>query len=409
MIAQPKKRKGPTNIVRIITCFLILLISIGGFLFLQSNKKAPAQAKALERPLKVKAISTTLKDVPVTIEGHGELRSIRMVEIAAEVAGSVVEVHPRLKTGELIGKDELLFAIDDRDYRSEYESSKARLSILTRDNELASKELQRIQNLFEEHNVGTWADVEKAMRLVNSTADRLAQVQQTMIRAEINLSRCRLRAPFSCRIIRKRIEKGQYVTPGKIVLELADDSLLELEVGINSQDAFRWLQFTEAEKSGTSGSKAWFAGVKPVSCEVIWTEDPSHRAKATLDRISSFDEKTRTTKVVLRVDPNQFHDQISPVPLISGMFCRVVIPGASMENVAEFPRWAVSFENTVYVIHEDRLQTRSVKVARRQGNKTFISEGLAEGDLVVTTRLVNPLERSLVQLVSVNEAAGRKK
>ncbi len=384
-----------TVIIRVIACLLILVVGFGGFRFLKGRKKAPAQAEQVERPLKVEAVSAKFVSVPVVIEGHGELRSIRRVDIAAEVAGTVVEVHPRLQTGEVIPEGEMLFAIDDRDYRSEYESNKVRLAILTRDRELTQKELTRVQTLFEKNKVGTRAGVEKAEQAANTVADRLAQVRQAMTRATINLERCRVIAPFTCRITTKNIEKGQYVAPGKIVFGLADDSVLELEVPVDSRDAFEWLQF---ENDASEGAQAWFSRLQPLQCRVSWTEDPNNQAMGTMDRVSLFDEKTRTVKVVLRIDSKQFGERRGTLPLVAGMFCRVEIPGRSLQQVVELPRWAVSFENSVYVIRDGRLETTPVRVVRVQENKAYISEGLAEGDMVITTRLVNPLERSLVQI-----------
>lgn len=359
----------------------------------------------MERSLQVEVVSALFDTVPVMIEAHGELRSIRRVDVAAEVAGSVVEVHPRLQVGEVIPQGELLFAIDDRDYRSEYESNKVRLAILTRDRDLTQNDLQRVRILFEKNKVGTRAGVEKAEQAANNAADRLAQVRQAMTRAAINLERCRVVAPFTCRITRKDIEKGQYVAPGKIALGLADDSILELEVPLDSRDALQWLQFAEGENGG-KGSEAWFSRLRPVQCKVSWTEDPKNQAVGTLDRVSLFDEKTRTVKVVLRIEGKQFADRPERLPLVAGMFCRVEIPGRTLQKVVALPRWAVSFENTVYVVRKGRLETVPVQVARVQGDKAYISEGLAEGDLVITTRLVNPLERSLVRVT--NQVGGEE-
>ncbi len=395
-----------TVIIRVIACLLILLIGFGGFTFLKGRKKAPAQAKVTERPLKVEAVAAAFIDVPVMIEAHGELRSIRMVDIAAEVAGTVMEVHPRLQTGEVIPKGELLFAIDDRDYRTEYESNKVRLAILTRDKELTQNELMRVRTLFEKNKVGTRAGVEKAEQSANNTADRMAQVRQVMVRAGINLERCRVTAPFTCRITRKNIEKGQYAAPGKVVLGLADDSVLELEVGVESRDAFAWLQFAAKKERITAAPEAWFSKLSPVQCTVSWTEDSRNQAVALVDRVSLFDEKTRTVKVVLRIDSHQFSEKSTFLPLVAGMFCRVEIPGRPLQQVVELPRWAVSFENTVYVVRDGRLETTPVRVVRVQNNKAYISEGLDPEDMVITTRLVNPLERSLVQIS--NQSGGEK-
>ncbi len=403
---QNKKNMGAGILIRVVACCVILFIGFGVFSFLKSRKKAPSHTTPEERPLKVEVEAVTLKDVPVFIEAHGELRSIRTVNISAEVAGKVTELHPNLQTGELIRRGELLFAIDDRDYRSEYESNKKRLAILKRDKEISTKELARVRTLFEKKKVGTRAGVEHAEKLANSSADRLAQVEQAMVRAAINLERCRFFAPFHCRITSKSIEKGQYVAPGKVVMGLADDSILELEVPIDSRDVFQWLQFAVDESVENVGV-GWFSSLTPVSCEVFWTENEKNRATALLQRVSSFDKKTRTVKVILQIDSKQFAGSSQSIPLVSGMFCRAVIPGRSMSQVVELPRRAVSFENTVYVVRNNRLETVPVKVVRVQDNMAYISEGLDPGDMVITTRLVAPLERSLVELSGTHTTATR--
>jgi hypothetical protein len=59
----------------------------------------------------------------------------------------------------------------------------------------------------------------------------------------------------------------------------------------------------------------------------------------------------------------------------------------------------VSFEDTVFVAVNDRLQTRPVKVVRLEKGRAIISEGLEPGEIVVTTRLEQPLENTLLSVV----------
>jgi multidrug efflux pump subunit AcrA (membrane-fusion protein) len=76
----------------------------------------------------------------------------------------------------------------------------------------------------------------------------------------------------------------------------------------------------------------------------------------------------------------------------------VEIPGKSLKNVVKLPRWAVSYENTVYMSVDGRLKTVPVEVARLDSDNAYISGGINPGDLVVTTRLVSPLENSLLTI-----------
>jgi multidrug efflux system membrane fusion protein len=71
--------------------------------------------------------------------------------------------------------------------------------------------------------------------------------------------------------------------------------------------------------------------------------------------------------------------------------------------VIRLPRWAVSFENTVHVSVESRLKTVPVEVERVQGEEAFVSGGLNAGDVVVVTRLIDPLENSLLELSFAEE------
>jgi hypothetical protein len=77
-----------------------------------------------------------------------------------------------------------------------------------------------------------------------------------------------------------------------------------------------------------------------------------------------------------------------------------------MSGVMALPRWAVSFENTVYVVRDSRLKTVGVRVVRIQGDRVFIAEGLNEGEQVIVTRLVDPLENSLVEVNRTDTADG---
>jgi hypothetical protein len=60
----------------------------------------------------------------------------------------------------------------------------------------------------------------------------------------------------------------------------------------------------------------------------------------------------------------------------------------------------VSFENTVYLVVDNRLKTIPVKVARMEGEIAFVDDGLNAGDMVVTTRLIDPIENALLEITN---------
>ena len=307
-----------------------------------------------------------------------------------------------------------------------YDMDGRRLDTLERNRDLAKQEFERLKTLLERDKVGARSNVDAAERAYNLAMDQADQMAQAvelypiqigevksslasaragLSLAEANLKRCRVHAPFKGRVKEVSVETGQYVGPGNPVVVLADDSVLEIHVPIDSRDGRKWLKFDE---SRVQTGAAWFAGLEPVECEIQWTEDVSgHKWTGLLHRVVKFDSNTRMLHLAVRVDASRaLSDSHNGLPLVEGMFCSVQIPGKTLKNVFKLPRWAVSFENTVYVSRENHLKTVPVEVARIQGDTALVSSGIDPGDLVIVTRLANPLENSLLAIEGAESEEG---
>jgi RND family efflux transporter MFP subunit len=425
--------------IRIAVCLLILFIGIGGFLALAALKKPPAEVNNGERPLKVKVMSVRAQTVPIIVTGYGQVRALNVVKLSAQVSGQVVDLHPRLEVGEVIDQGELLLRIDPRDYAAAVAQSQAevvqwssvikrlqkqagidneRLKTLERSRELARAEFERVQTLFATYSVGTRSGVDRAEQAYNANMDQADQMAQAVAlypirikesrsslaaararlkQAQANLERCEVRAPFNGRLTLASVEQGQFVAPGAILAAMADDTVLEIQVPLDSRDVRKWLRFGDAVPSATG---AWFGQPEAVLCRVRWTEDKQgHVWQGTLHRVVAFDQKTRTITVAIRVQAAEARSENGGLPLVEGMFCVVEIPGQDLPNAYRVPRSAVSYTNTVYLAQEERLETRSVQVARVDGDDAYITGGLSNGEQVIVTRLVDPLENSLLEIL----------
>lgn len=423
---------------RIVICAAILFFGFAGMSLLAALKKPPTEAKTKERPIRVEVLAVNAETVPVTITGYGETRALNTVVIAPEVTGKIVATHPRLETGEVIAAGEVLFKIDPRDYaanaanaranvrqrentvlrlQKQYEIDRKRLKTLERNRELAIAEYQRLKILLEKDTIGTRSGVDAAEKAANAATDQLDQMNQAIAlypiqiqeaksglaagRAQLeiaaaNLERCTVKAPFTGRISAESLELGQFVNPGYQAVTLANDAVLEILVPLDSRDARKWLRFDSQRGAAT----AWFQNLAKTPSTIRWTESPAtHVWEGYLDRVVKFDQKTRTLTVAVKIPAVNAIAADRNLPLVEGMFCSVEIPGLPMEDVYRLPRWAVSFSNKVYTVQNNRLKTVAVTVVRSQGEETFVGTGLKPGDQVITTRLVDPLENSLLEIV----------
>ncbi len=356
---------------------------------LKAMKKPPAQAEIKERSLLVQVIQIEEETIPVVISGYGEIISRTIITLPAEVAGRILSVHENLQVGAVINKGEVLYRINEQNYRLELESAQARKKSLARDLELARKEFSRISTLYSKNKIGTKSSVEKEEQSVNAIHSQIIQVEQSLALAKLQLSRCIIRAPFSGRITELHADQDEYVTPGINLLTLVDDSDLEVQVPLDSRDAVNWLRFQSNQQDGS-----WFGQPEKTPCTVIWTENKAVQVQGSLDRVVRFDPRTRSLVAAIRMQ----QDSKATFPLVQGMFCRVDIAASSLEQVLALPKSAVTFEQSVYVVEENRLHTRKVDVARVQNGKALIRSGLEAGEVVIITRLENPPENSLVRI-----------
>lgn len=409
-------------------------------------RRPPAEAPAEEQSLRVKALRVEPEKVPVTITGYGEARPLDVVSITPEVAGKIVEIYPSLEVGSVVPASETLFVIDPRTYAARVEEARAavkqmetgverlktqfandrdRLANISRSRDLARIEYERVKNLLKKDRVGTQAGVDAAERAYNSAEDIVDQLERALAlypiqiqesangldsararleMARINLERTSVKTVFDARVVEVNIEKEQYIAPGAPgpLLTLADDSVLEISVPLDSRDARQWLRFNGER---TADRAAWFSGLKRVPCAVRWTEDEGEHAwTGTVDRVEKFDSRSRTLTVAVRVEgPDAISADPDRLPLVDGMFCSVEIPGRTIERAYRLPSWAVSFENTVYVAVDSRLHTIPVEIAWSSGDSVYVTGGLSSSDVVITTRLVNPLENALLDIAIENE------
>lgn len=431
------------TIAVIAQCVLVLAIGIGALLGLSLLREEPAVSEPEPQATRVEVIEVAPEDRPVTVTGFGTVRPLDIVTITPEVSGRIVEKHPRLEIGEVIPEGETLFVIDKRQYQALVEEARAnikmleanaqtlrikqasdreRLKTLERTRDLAKADFERMRNLFEEDRVGAKVKVELAEQAFNQAQDRVDQMKQALKVypqnlkeiesnlesaeaglevALLNLERTEVTAPFDARVKSQKIEVGQNVAPGAPVATLADDSMLEITVPLDSREARNWLRFEEPRQTET----AWFAPLKQVPCEILWTEDEQRLWTGTLDRVQHVDEQTRTVTVAVRIGAeNALSKDDDPTPLVEGMFCEVRIPGKVMEEVYRVPREAINFDGTIYLARNGRLETTHVDIVHEHENDAFLSSGLAPGDLVILTQLVNPFEGAPLDVVQREQA-----
>ena len=429
----------PGVLVRIILCLAIVGAGVSAMGVFTKLKKKPKKGTPKEMVLQVTVAEAVPETVMTRLKGFGVARPVTEVRLYAEVAGKLVYVHPDFRTGKTLSKGEVIFKIDSSDYEAalaglrsllaqkravldqtgaQYDADKTRLPVIARTMELARAEYRRVKTLLEENSIGNRSAVDQAEQAMNGAIDSHAQMKRALSlypailreqaaavasvkadlkKAEINVSRCTVAAPFTGRVKSRSMELGEFAAAGKEVLTLADDSLLEILVSLDAREVSSWLQFG-TDRRGTG----WFGKPLPVGCTIQWTEARDHSWTGTLARVVNFDQASRTVTLAVRFDPSRNSCAGCPV-LVEGMFCAVAIPGKPVDNLFRVKRWLVTTDNTLYVAKDNRLETRQVERIYAEGDWLFVRGQIAQGERIITTRLVDPLEHAALDITGTSE------
>lgn len=389
----------------------ILAVGIGGLAVQLSLKPEVAREAAPERVWTVDAVTAVRGDHQPEMTLLGTLVAGRSATLRPLVAGTIVEVSPALRDGGVVRAGDMLMRIEPLDYqlardqtraelaeakarldelRATAKAEKARAELATQQITLKERDLERHQQLFDKGTISiarleqaqmTLAqDRQTATAMANNYLAGLARVRQQeavidrlqaqLTKAETDLARTTLTAPFDGYIGAVTAEVGMAVNAADRVATLSGSDDLEAQVNL-ATEAYGRLVATGDGLVGRPARIVWRLGAGQMGYEGTVVR--------VIDRIAT---DTGGVAIFVRLNSGAI-DQ----PLRPGAFVEVHLPDRAYRDVYPLPATALHGDNTVYTVDaEGRLSPVQVQVAARTTDKVVVAEGLQEGQKVVTTR-----------------------
>lgn len=203
MTAAPRFRIDPRLALASLIVFALTACSGGG--------AGPMQMP----PTEVNVATVVSKPVTQWDEFTGRIEAVEHIEIRPRVAGYLTGIH--FQEGRAVKAGDLLFTIDDREYRAAVASARADLARAEARRALADTEFKRSQALVEARAVSTGELETRQNEARQAEADVLA-ARARLEQAELNLGFTRITAPIDGRASVARLRVGNLVSPGEPVL-----------------------------------------------------------------------------------------------------------------------------------------------------------------------------------------------
>ena len=360
--------------LKIILPIVVLIIGVLGAYALVKSR-AVVQPKPTEAPpplVRVQSVYPT--DFQLIVPAQGTVAPRTQTTLISQVAGQIIKVSPAFANGGFFEKGDILITIDPRDYevavaqaQVQVAQAKLRLAREEEEAEIARDEWKRLGN-------GEPTDLVLRKPQIDEARATIAAAEGALMRANLNLQRTQIRAPYPGRVRTKNADVGQYVNPGsplgqiyaidyaEVRLPVPDDQLAYLDLPLSFRN-------NPHHNSGPDVRfHATFAGRE-------------HTYMGRIVRVEGeIDARSGMIALVGRVDnPYRQRDNNTP-PLAVGLFVTAEILGQRAENVVVIPRAALRGKNRVLVVTGNRLYYRNIDILRADAEKVVVRSGLKSGE-----------------------------
>lgn len=304
--------------------------------------------------------------LPVTRQTIGTIVPVASTALTSPISGIVAHVLAR--DGAEVKMGDPLVQIDDRTIRANIQRDQAQLAKDQATLEAANATLDRVQTLAKT-GVDTQQQVSDASATAKQAAATLLVDQANLAADNVTLSQTQIKAPFDGKLGAVLFSPGAYVAPGANVALLTQMRPVYAEFVLPESD-LDLIRSTMAAGSLTADVTPTHADANssPASGRIVFIDNNVDAASGTFK-----------LRMLLENDADRFWP---------GQSIKVTVNAGQADNLVIVPMVALrplSGGYTSYVVKSDNtVEQRNVTVAFSNGSLAGVSDGLKQGDALVT-------------------------
>jgi membrane fusion protein (multidrug efflux system) len=329
---------------------------------LSKEKQDDMQSNRQMGPLMAEGIIVRAIDLDNNIRTVGTIIANEEVEIRSEISKRLTGIN--FREGTFVSRGRVLFSLDNSDLQAQMNKFRIQEELL----------LKRIER----------SDALREKGLLPQEDFDIMQTELETVRADMSLisvqiSKTRIRAPFSGIVGLRNVSSGSYVTPGDVLATIQDISMVKIDFSIPERYS----------SSFSRGQKFTFTvdGLEEEFTAEVYASEPR------------LDENTRS--VMIRGIINNPGGILKP-----GTFANVTLKLNDIKDAIMIPSQALIPKLTgheVYIVKEGKAVPFEVELGLRTEDEIQISSpGINQGDTIIMTNILRLRPNAPVRITKVN-------
>lgn len=377
-----------------VICTIILVLAASAMTLIRLTEPKAQRTSASKRTAMLVEIThaergTFRPDIRVT----GTVRPEKEIVLSPRVGGEIVSVSTSFTPGGFVREGEVLLEIDPADYEVVLAQRKSELLQASADLELELGRQDLAQKDYKELE-GKISSEYKSLVLrtpqLNTAQARVEAAEAAVRRAQLDLERTRIRAPFDAHIINREANLGSQVSAGESVGRLVgvEHYWVEATVPVSS---LRWIDFSTERNSQDPDAL--------IRNRAAWPEN-TFRKGSVHSLIGELEDQTRMARVLLSVaDPLSHQPESAGLPpLMIGSFVEARIAGIPLRDVTRIDRDFIRQNGTIWINENGVLKIRELEIVFHDDEFAYVRSGLSSADQVVTTNLATVFDGAALRM-----------
>ena len=211
------------------------------------ESKKPAEATEPVAPRVLPVTNVLVKDTNLYREYVADIQAVQNVELRARVQGFLERIY--VDEGQVVRKGQILFKINDEEYRAELAKANANLESAIAEAKAVELEVDRL-GVMVEKKVISETELGVAQAKLKAVNAKIEQSRWAKSNAELRLSYTSIRAPFHGIIDRIPFKVGSLIDHGTLLTTVSDISEVFVYFNVSEGEYLEYVKSTVEETDG---------------------------------------------------------------------------------------------------------------------------------------------------------------